>query len=250
MKNVITMTLVVGLMICGVTAPAITQADTDNIARVFFMDPKPGMAGQFEDAFKIHIEWRKQHEDPWTWNSYQVVNGDNFGQYLVRSGNHSWSDLDAADAWTARVGANAHFAATVSPYLGSFRSIITEDQPALSRRPASLSAITLFSITQFDLRRPAAFFETIAKFKAAADQINWPGRYAWQAGVNGGTTDAVLVIFAENWAGLAAPETTVPEVMVEVYGEEEASALGQQFDFAVRSQFSYTMRVRPDLSLR
>ena len=43
---------------------------------------------------------------------------------------------------------------------------------------------------------------------------------------NGGTTDAVLAIPAENWASLAAPGTTAPEVMVEVYGEEEASELG------------------------
>jgi len=60
----------------------------------------------------------------------------------------------------------------------------------------------------------------------------------------------MLVIPAENWTGLAAPGTTVPEVMVEVYGEEEASELGQQLDFAFRSQFSYTMRVRPGLSLQ
>ena len=186
MKNVITMTLATGLLVCSVAYPAMTQGESENLAWVFFLDPAPGMATQFEDAYKIHIEWRKQHNDPWTWTGYQVVNGDNFGQYLVRSGNHSWSDLDAEDAWTARVGANAHFTATVSPYLESFTSLITRDQPALSSPPADFGAITLFSITQFDLRSPAAFFDVVAKFRAAADQTNWPGRYAWQMGVNGG----------------------------------------------------------------
>ena len=88
-----------------------------------------------------------------------------------------------------------------------------------------------------------------AKFREAADKVNWPGRYLFQMGVNGGTTDAVLVVPAENWAGFAPGAKTVADVLVEAYGEEEARAQQQQFATSIRSQTSYTLRIRPDLSL-
>jgi len=38
-------------------------------------------------------------------------------------------------------------------------------------------------------------------------------------------------------------------VMAEVYGEQEANELMQQFASSIRSRNSYTLRVRRDLSL-
>ncbi len=150
-----------GLLVCLVAHPALAQSEPENIARSYTLDPKPGMASQLEDAMKAHIAWRKQHNDPWTWTVFQVVNGDNFGQYLVRSGNHRWADLDAYDRWTVTTEANAHFTTTVGPYLESFTSRITQVNSNLSRFPDDLSGMTLYAVTNFDVRLPARFFGAV-----------------------------------------------------------------------------------------
>ena len=238
-----------GLFVSTVAFPAMAQGGAEDIARGFVFEAKPGMATQFEEAIKLHVQWRKQNNDPWTWVWYQVVNGDNIGQYLVRSGNHRWADLDAYDAWQSRVGVSAHIDTTVSPYVESVSSSITQLNSALSRPLEDYGTITLFAVTEFDLRLPNQFIGAIAKYVEALDQGNWGRPYLWQMGANGGTTAAALVIPAENWAGLAPPAKALPEMLAEVYGEQEASDLMQQLASSIRSQTSYTLRVRPDLSL-
>ena len=115
MRNYGAVTLVVGLLFGGIVSSATAQ-EAEDLARIYFVDPKPGMAGQLEEALKTHLEWRKQHNDSWTWATFHVVNGDNFGQYGIRSGGHTWADLDAYEMTTAGgpEGAN-HFTTTVGP---------------------------------------------------------------------------------------------------------------------------------------
>ena len=128
-------------------------------------------------------------------------------------------------------------------------SSISQLDEALSRPPDDLSAITLFTVTEFDVRLLGQFREAITKIGEGLDRGNGGRSYLWQMVANGGTTDATLVVPAENWAALAPPAKSLPMVMAEVYGEQEASDLMQQFATSIRSQTSYTLRVRPDLLL-
>ena len=168
---------------------------------------------------------------------------------MVRSGNHRWADLDVRDAWDDRVGAGPHFLATVGPFFESEDSSISQLDGVLSRPPDDLSAMTLFTVTEFDVRLLGQFREAITKIGEGLDRGNWGRSYLWQMVANGGTTDATLVVPAENWAALAPPEKSLPVVMAEVYGEQEANELMQQFASSIRSRNSYTLRVRRDLSL-
>ena len=169
---------------------------------------------------------------------------------MVRSGNHRWADLDVRYAWDDGVGAGRHFASTVGPYIESEDSSIAQLDDALSRPLDDNSAITLVAVTEFDVRLPGQFREAITKIGKGLDRGNWERSYQWlMEAYGGGTTDATLVIPAENWGGLAPPEKPLPVLLAEVYGEQEASDLMQQFATSIRSQTSYTLRVRPDLSL-
>ena len=236
------------LLLWVVAFPEAAQGQTEDIAQSYVHTVQPEMIAQFEEAVKQHMQWRKQNNDPWEWTWYQVVNGG-LGRYLVRSGNHRWADLDVRDAWEDRVGAVPNFLATVGPFFESEDSSISQLDGALSRPPDDLSAITLFAVTEFDVRLPGQFREAITKIGEGLDRANWGRSYLWQMGANGGTTDAALVIPAENWAGLAPPAKALPEILAEVYGEQEASDLMQELQSSIRSQTSYTLRVRPDLSL-
>ena len=42
-------------------------AQANNIARIYVLTPKSGMAAEFETALGQHAEWRREHNDPWTW---------------------------------------------------------------------------------------------------------------------------------------------------------------------------------------
>ena len=240
--------LATALLLCVVALPATAQGQTENIRQAYIHTVPLGMIAQFEEAVKQHIQWRKQNNDPWEWTWYQVVNGG-LGRYLVRSGNHRWADLDVRDAWEDRVGAVPNFLATVGPFFESEDSSISQLDGALSRPPDDLSAMTLFAVTEFDVRLPGQFREAITKIGEGLDRGNWGRSYLWQMVANGGSTDATLVVPAENWAGLAPPAKPLPMLMAEVYGEQEANELMQQFASSIRSRNSYTLRVRRDLSL-
>ena len=241
--------LATALFLCAVALPAIAQGQTENIAQAYVHTVQPERIAQFEEAVKRHVQWRKQNNDTWEWVWYQVVNGDGLGRYMVRSGNHRWADLDVRYAWDDRVGAAAHFLATVGPFVESEDSSISQLDEALSRPPDDLSAITLFTVTEFDVRLLGQFREAITKIDEGLDRGNWGRSYLWQMVANGGTTDATLVVPAENWAALAPPAKSLPMVMAEVYGEQEANELMQQFASSIRSRNSYTLKVRRDLSL-
>ena len=237
------------LLLWVVAFPEVAQGQTENIAQGYVHTVQLEMIAQFEEAVKQHVQWRKQNNDPWEWTWYQMVNGDGLGTYLVRSGNHRWADLDVRYAWDDRVGAAAHFLATVGPFVESEDSSISQLDEALSRPPDDLSAITLFTVTEFDVRLLGQFREAITKIGEGLDRGNWGRSYLWQMVANGGTTDATLVVPAENWAALAPPAKSLPMVMAEVYGEQDANELMQQFASSIRSRNSYTLRVRRDLSL-
>ena len=70
-------------------------AQQNNLARIYFIEAKVGMAAGFETALKQHAEWRKEQGDPWSWFVWQVVNGENLGSFVIRSGDHAWGDFDA-----------------------------------------------------------------------------------------------------------------------------------------------------------
>ena len=237
------------LLLWVVAFPEVAQGQTENIAQGYVHTVQLEMIAQFEEAVKQHVQWRKQNNDPWEWTWYQMVNGDGLGTYLVRSGNHRWADLDVRYAWDDRVGAAAHFLATVGPFVESEDSSISQLDEALSRPPDDLSAVTLCTVTEFDGRLLGQFREAITKIGEGLDRGNWGRSYLWQMVANGGTTDATLVVPAENWAALAPPAKSLPMVMAEVYGEQEANELMQQFASSIRSRNSYTLKVRRDLSL-
>ena len=50
-------------------------AQSNNLAKLYFVKVKSGQGAEFAAALKEHVEWRKQAGDPWTWIVHQVVNG-------------------------------------------------------------------------------------------------------------------------------------------------------------------------------
>lgn len=101
------------------------------------VDVKSGLAPQFEAAFQAHVQWRKEQGDPWQWTTYQLVNGERLGDYVIRSGNHSWADFDAYEDFLTQ--GSPHFYNAVGAYIDSVAGSITRVDCSLLRWHSSLS---------------------------------------------------------------------------------------------------------------
>ncbi|MCG8605518.1 hypothetical protein MJD09_11035 [bacterium] len=94
MRNIkVILALLLAFSLCLTISSALAQPN--NLAKMYHVKVKAGYGAQFETALKQHVEWRKAEGDPWTWNVYQVANGMNLGDFIFRSGDHTWADMDS-----------------------------------------------------------------------------------------------------------------------------------------------------------
>jgi hypothetical protein len=85
------------MTVFAVAAPLMAQDEEmppPMVAKNHFVTANPGQALEFEAAYKGHLEFHANNNDSWYWHTWQIANGQDFGQYIIRTGNHSWSDFE------------------------------------------------------------------------------------------------------------------------------------------------------------
>ncbi len=219
-----------------------------NIGMVYRFTVEPGMFQQFEAAIHAHLAWCEAQNEPWAWTAYQVITGDNYGQYLFRADVSSWEEIDAYEEFFSRKVMN--FRLNVTPLLESISVSIWETEIELSRWPEdgdfNLLEVYKYSIKPTHVRE---FNEAIGRIHEAIVETDWPVFYLWESLRSGGIVpSAKLVIPYESWAGFSEPETSLWEILVAAYGEEEAGSILEQWSNSVCKTESFTVRYRPDLS--
>ena len=96
-------------------AAAADEPQPGPLAKSIQLVVKPDRFPQFEEALRQHLAFHRTNQDPWAWHTWQVVNGDTLGQYILRTHGHQWRDFDAnADL---RRSDWADFLANVAPHL-------------------------------------------------------------------------------------------------------------------------------------
>ena len=58
-----------------------------------------------------------------------------------------------------------------------------------------------------------------------------------------------IALFGDNWANFAEPDPTMEQVMMDHFGEEEATAIFNGFGESFHHWENMIVRARPDLSL-
>ncbi|HSR69839.1 MAG TPA: hypothetical protein VLU25_18065 [Acidobacteriota bacterium] len=220
----------------------------DQVAMHFQITPKAGMHQQFETALKAHANWRKEQGDPWQWYVMQVVTGADHGDYIIRSAEMAWADLDN---YEFRDKGTAHFNTTVGPFIESVNSSITAANRAVSNWPEDLIP-RLVMVEAFHLKPGKArqFWETVAKAHSAFEGRMGP--YEWATtmiGQGAGGGSAVLVLPKQNWAEMKPRNMEMMGYLQEAYGEEGTMELMSQFDECITGVESMVVAVRPDLSI-
>ena len=235
-----------------VLAPAVASAQTpppDSVSEVLRQKIQPGTVSKYEAARKEHMGWHKTHNDPWTWEVFEVMTGPDTGSYLISSGDHQWKDMEG---WVAKYADadGADSAASMGPYIASTQRTYWTQLNAISRMPAADVQYPLITLTTYHVKpgSDAAVRAAIAKVNAALDAGKFPIGSVWFVLTNGGPTPTYAVVAPRNGLGEMGPSPSLLEVLEKQLGKPASDALIKSFFDNVVSASTELLRFRTDLS--
>ena len=249
MKTRVALLAVAVLMFAA--AGVMAQEGPGMLARAYYLNVSPGNMLAFEEAYAKHIDWHKQKNDDWTWETWQVTTGDSIGTYVLRTPGHHWADFDANPE--LRKEDSRDYLNNVAKYVDSLSSNIEMVLPDVSRLPEGDGTAKMVAVYRMKVRYGYSeeFRHAIKKAHEAIVESEWPRYYVWLSLVSGGEQPVfTLVRLHDNWASMAPPETGFWGMMEEVYGAAEAHSLRDIFRRVVESQVTLTARYREDLSCK
>jgi hypothetical protein len=222
------------------------------IGFIYLSAPRPGMAKQLEDAQKQHLAWHREHNDPWAWQTWDVVTGPDTGQYLTLTGGHTWSDINNWETQFA-TGDEADIEAKMGPSLEQTNGSVWEYLPDVSRAVAPSGEIKLAELLTYRIKigANAEFAATLKKINEAIQKTNWiPGQsYGWYRLVNGGEGSRwMLVLPHYSWEELAEPPVSFSDMLAQAYGSKQAKSILDSLDSVTVREESEIIVYRPDLS--
>jgi len=248
----------VSLIVAGVLAGSVflaqqsSAAPEGNLVEIHINKVKPGMTREYEEGRKKHMMWHREHNDAWSWYTWEIVTGENTGSYVVGTFGHNWSDLDGRTKFEADDSADAiaKMGRTLEAELQSYyllRSDLTISPPP--PQPAPLASVTHFLLAPDGLND---FVEAVKKVGEGIKKTNYPmaGASRWYQLLNGGDSPHfVLVGDRANWAAFQPPtDKTLDAMMEEAYGKEQGAAILSTLRKSIRRVWTEALRYRPELS--
>ncbi len=239
----------VAISVCVLLSLSVWAQDKGNIAQVIVTKAKAGHESQYEAGRKRHSEFHKKQNDAWKWMTYEVLTGDNTGNYITVSPDHHWKDFDGREKFEELDGADV--AQNLTPHAESTTVHYYAYRPEMSNPPEGDAAPVLVQTTLFYLRPDgvADFMAGVRKITEALKKANSPGRATWHQLVSGGEGPRfALRQFRKTWADFQPPDKTLDAMVEEAFGKEEAGKILSSVRKSIRYTVSSTSRYRPDLS--
>jgi hypothetical protein len=241
-------------IVCACAAPLVAQEEEKPppmVAKNYFLTVNPGQGLGFEAAYKGHLEWHASKNDTWYWHTWQIANGKNLGQYIVRTGGHTWADFDEHAAFSAED--SAHFVENVSGYVTKISSNMVVVDPEISRWPEDYGTPTIVSVNvyQFDREYSRAAYHTIKKIHTAIVEEELPITYSWSRVANGDEGPGptwILVFPYKSWAEYGESGGDLWKLVEEVYGEYEADLFRKLWSKSYAHKETFIAAYREDLS--
>jgi hypothetical protein len=228
---------------------AFAQEKPGNAGMVYSAKPKGSGWGQLEEAIKKHFAWHRSQNDAFAYHVWQVMSGDNIGDFVVGTFGHNWKDFDGRDELDhADV---ADFVANVLPLTEELSLHYTAMVPEASRpssrtQPAAMSQITHYFIKPSGV---VQFAGAIKEIKAALDKANYPVRSSWYRLVSGGEgPHYVLVVERSSFAEFEPMAKSLEQVIAEVTSPAKAIELASAVRDNTRHTYSELLVYRADLS--
>src|SRR5689334_10700839 len=83
------------LLLTFTAAHATDPTAHESVAHLVVWEPKPGMARDFEEGYKRHLQWHRKNCDSWTWHGWMISSGERRRYFMDGTFSHAWTDLDA-----------------------------------------------------------------------------------------------------------------------------------------------------------
>lgn len=234
----------------GPTTQEVNAQNANNVCRVYFTTPKPGEAQQYEAGRKKHMQFHRTQKDTWTWNTWEIMTGENTGTYVTSSCGHAWKDLDE---WEGRMGKadTADGAVNLAPHSMGGRNGVYVYRSDMSLAAANQPPSPMTAVTVFVLHPGAApdFVAAVRKVnEAVSKQPDWPKTSGWLQLVNGGEGPTFVLLSArKNWADFAPLPKSVGEALTEAFGKDASDQIQKTIRDATAQQFTETAEYREDL---
>lgn len=220
--NLSKLTIALSLLVAlSITARA-EQTPVTNIAEVWVMVPVEGMEEKFEEAFKDHLEYRQDKEDPREWNTYRPLLGKYLNKYHVRTCCVAWGDLDKYKEWANKNNISQHWNDKVAQYVASYEHYFFELDMENSNWPEDNSKFMYFGVTEFHGKfgKDGSIEQSKKVLSDNAKEMNWPYFWSWSRRI-GGKGGIGLVIPYTNYEGMERPEVTFYEALSKHLGSQE-----------------------------
>lgn len=240
-----------GLAIGSVPATA-QDEPSGKLTRMWKIVPKSGMENQFEEALKAHIEWRIQNNDPWEWNAYRQIAGEDMNAIFYRSHGHTWAEVDEYAESTFSEKADEHWNNTMSALVHHAVSYFDETNQEITNWPED-AEYHYFQVIDYHVKpgHTRQFESTASEIHKVLQDAKYPMPYSMHWSVTGPKLpNAFLVFPAEKLAGFDDPEKTVFEVVADTKGEQGAAELFESFGTNVLSQEGAIYKWDEEMSVR
>ncbi len=238
-------------------APLAAQAQNPGaISEMWTMVPKPDHRTEFIEALQEHMKVRADAGDPWVWNTYSPMLGENLDVIAVRYCCFDWAEKDAYEKWSAdNPKVQEHWNTAVHPHVQSYGHYFDRVSWVNSNFDSDWGPYRFFRVTAFTLNAGMA-----SEFDAARDKISqialnqgWSGEerpWIWTTGV-GGTSIERIISPMKNYADMEPEGQTFFNFLSGVLGsDEKAEELLQSLASTVASQETQIWEWHRDLSMK
>lgn len=214
-------------------------------AHFYYYRPASGMGDAFEQGYRRHLDWHRQHRDPLAWYAWTIEDGARAGQFVDANLGEPFGAFDRrvslkGDAADGRVTFLPFATPLARPTYVLLKELST-GMPLEQRRPVSTIQVTVFHV------RPGAqarFEHAVLAARRALQSLSGAPTHTWYRLVVGGQTPQyMLMVSRGNWASYDDFDRDVSSLLA-----GDGAAL-DDYTAAVRSAETETWRYRPELSL-
>jgi hypothetical protein len=220
-------------------------AGQGSAAHFYFYRPAAGMEQAFEQGYRRHLQWHRQHRDPLAWYGWTVADGARAGQFVDASVGEPFAAFDrrvdpAGDAADAQVNV-LPFAHALARPTYVLRPELGTGTPLEQGRPGTTVQVTVFRLRP---GREVRFERAVLAARRVLESLPGAPAHTWYRLVVGGDAPQyLLMVSREGWASYDRFDRDLAALLA-----DDGGAL-EDYAAAVRSAETETWRYRPELSL-
>lgn len=185
---------------------AAAQTPAERAAFLFAYTPHEGQQAQFDEGYRQHLAWHREHADPLVWYGWYVLSGPRTGMFVDGT---FGAPFAAIDERVDPAGDRADFARTTAPYgrIELRTAYLLRDDLGTATPLEDLRPPPTQQVLRYEVRpgMAAAFEAAVARLASALGSGVGPGWTVYEA-VDGDALPLYLVVVPRRGFGAYAAE--------------------------------------------